>query len=152
MTGCVIGLYTASRGQPPQYCQSVNVVAGQGIIGDRYYAGTGSFSRKYAGTRKSEITLIAAEAIDEFNAKHGQAFDYGCFRRNVITRGVDLNQLVGERFAIAEVGFEGLELCEPCQYLARMVHGDVLPDMVSRSGLRAAILNSGALSVGDPVA
>ncbi len=101
--------------------------------------------------REKELTLISAEAIDAFNAQNGTHIPYIAFRRNLITRGIDLNALVGRRFRIGSVECVGLELCEPCSKLARLVDRRVLPDLVHRGGLRAAILSRGSLVPGDPL-
>lgn len=149
MTAQIIGIYTAQKGKKPQYRDSVEVVAGKGIVGDRYYEGQGTFSNKQPGNGERDITFIASEEVDRFNNSRNDRLDYGDFRRNVITRGVNLNELVGKRFSVAGVHFEGLETCEPCAYLAKKVHRGVLPDMVNRAGLRAAILTDGVIEVGN---
>ncbi len=104
----------------------------------------------YSG-REQELTLISAEAIDAFNAQNGTHIPYIAFRRNLVTRGIDLNALVGRRFRIGNVECVGLELCEPCSKLARLVDRRVLPDLVHRGGLRAAILSRGRVAPGDPL-
>ncbi|WP_111642875.1 MOSC domain-containing protein [Marinimicrobium alkaliphilum] len=151
MPGRVIGIYTACKGDKPELRDLAEVIAGKGIVGDRYFAGEGTFSEKLAGDRKSEITFIAAEEVDRFNRIQGSDLDYGDLRRNVITIDIDLNALVGKQFSIAGVVFEGIETCEPCTHLAKTVHKAVLPDMMNRAGLRAAVLTSGTLKVGDTV-
>jgi len=105
---------------------------------------------RYAG-REQELSLISAEAIDAFNAQNGTQIPYIAFRRNLVTRGIDLNALVRRRFRIGSVECVGLELCEPCSKLARMVDRRVLPDLVHRGGLRAAILSHGSVVPGDPL-
>lgn len=151
MAGKIIGIYTAEKDSRPVGHRSVSVVANQGIVGDRYYKGQGTFSEMLKQKRKREITFIAAEEIDRFNETQNADLEYGDLRRNVVTRGVDLNALVGRRFSIAGVRFEGLETCEPCAHLARTVHPDVLPHLVNRAGLRAAVLTSGDLAVGNEI-
>lgn len=151
MTGKIIGIYTAEKGSRPVGHRSVSAVAERGIVGDRYYEGRGTFSEQLKQKRKREITFIAAEEIDRFNEMQNAGLDYGDLRRNVVTRGVDLNALVGKTFSIAGVQFEGLETCEPCAHLARTVHPGVLPHLVNRAGLRAAVLNDGGIRVGDKI-
>lgn len=151
MNGQIIGIYTAEKGKKPQYRDSVEVVAGKGIVGDRYFEGTGTFSDKLAGNGKRDITFIASEEVDWFNHRQDATLGYGDFRRNVVTRGINLNDLVGKRFSAAGVQFEGIETCEPCAYLAKTVHAAVLPDMVNRAGLRAVILADGVIEVGSEI-
>lgn len=151
MTARVISISIAETGQAPRDLVNAQLEAGRGIVGDRYYQGNGTFSGKLKETEKGQITFIAAEEVDNFNATRGTALDYRDLRRNVVTRGVDLNALVGVEFEIAGVRFQGIELCEPCAYLKQTVHTDVLPHLVHRGGLRAAILSSGTISPQDEV-
>lgn len=151
MSGRIIGIYTARKGEKPEPCDLVEVIAGRGIVGDRYFAGEGTFSAKLAGNRKSEITFISCEEVDRFNSSEGSDLGPGDLRRNVITKDIDLNALVGKTFTIAGVEFEGIETCEPCAHLAKTVHAAVLPHMVNRAGLRAAVLTSGAIRVGGEI-
>lgn len=151
MPGHIIGIYTARKGEKPDAREFVEAVAGKGIVGDRYFTGEGTFSKTLAGNRKSEITFISSEEIDRFNHAQGSDLDYGDFRRNVVTKDIDLNKLVGKKFSIAGVQFEGIETCEPCAHLAKTVHHAVLPAMISRAGLRAAVLTSGTIAVGSEI-
>ena len=129
---------------------SVQLEANKGIVGDRYHAGSGTFS-KDAQEPRQNLTLIEAEEIEEFNKTHDAQLGYGEFRRNVITRGIKLNTLVGKVFQINGIKVKGLEACEPCAHLAELAHPAVLPDMVHRAGLRAAIIGNGEIKVGDAV-
>ena len=147
MTGRVIEICIAETGKLPVTRNSVAVKAGKGIVGDRYFNGEGTFSGSVKKNRESEITFIAAEEIDRFNESRGTRFGYSEFRRNVITRGVDLNALVGVEFEIAGIKFVGIDLCEPCAHLAKVLHPDVLPHLVHRGGLRAAIQGNGRIAV-----
>ena len=147
-TGSILEIHIAEPDAKPQPRESVELKAGQGIVGDRYFDGTGTFSKKLEGKRKREITFIAAEEVDRFNAETGEGLAYGELRRNVITRGVKLGELVGKTFTIGPATFQGMELCEPCAHLAATVNSKVLPHLV-HTGLRAAILNSGTIRVGD---
>ena len=154
MTGTIVEIFIAPEAQAP--IQSVPVAqleAGRGIMGDRYSSSEGTFSEKLEGKGKSdwEVTLIETEEIDNFNKTHGHNFSYGDFRRNVATSGVRLNSLVGKKFIIGGAKLEGIRLCEPCTTLAVTVTKSVLPGLVGRGGLRARILKSGKISVGDQV-
>jgi MOSC domain-containing protein YiiM len=127
------------------------LVAGEGIIGDRYYLGAGKFSRA-AQDQAHEVTLVEAEHVQRFNATYGMALDPGDLRRNLVTTGVDLNALVGVEFTIGDVVLKGIRLCEPCDYLAGLTHKNVLTGLVHRAGLRAGILKGGVVSVETPSA
>jgi len=154
VTGTVVAIFTARAAQAPvQSVLTAQLDAGRGIVGDRYFSSEGTFSEKLEGKGRSdwEVTLIETEEIDNFNETQSHDFNYGDFRRNIATRGVRLNSLVGKQFDIGGVKLEGIRLCEPCTTLAATVTDSVLPDLVGHGGLRARILNSGRISVGDQV-
>jgi len=117
--------------------------AGSGLVGDRYGAGRGTFTNPNA--RGVDLTLVEAEVLDELQA----LLSYAQARRNVITRGIDLNALVGQRFAIGEVVCLGQRLCEPCAHLQRLTRPGTLRALVHRGGLRADILTDGTIRAGD---
>jgi MOSC domain-containing protein YiiM len=127
----------------------VRAVAGQGLEGDRYFAGNGTFFKE----RKSgqDITLIEAEAIEGLAREDGIELAPGESRRNVVTRGIGLNDLVGRRFTVGEVECVGRRLCDPCSHLERLTEPGVLKGLDDRGGLRADILNDGRIAVGDEV-
>lgn len=146
----VLAIFIApQRAAAPQNQSLVSMLAGAGIVGDRHCNTQESFLERSLEERATEVTLIEAEAIDAFNQACGLTLGYGDLRRNIVTRDVNLNALVGQRFRLGEIEFEGIELCEPCSTLARRVTPLVLPHMVHRAGLRAAVLSSGELRVGD---
>lgn len=147
--GSVESIHVAvSAGAPMRAVREAELVAGKGIVGDRYFAGLGEFSPP-AQDPDHELTLIEAEEVERFDAEGGFAFEAGAFRRNVVTRGVRLGELVGVEFELGPVMLRGVRLCEPCRYLADRVHPDVVERMLHRCGLRAAILRGGRLRVGD---
>jgi len=150
MSGKVMAIYIAEKGSVPVSRDSVEVEAGRGVVGDRYYRGEGTFSAKLAGNRKSEITFIAAEEIDAFNASHEESLGYGDVRRNIVTRGVQLRDLIDREFTIGPARFLGIEHCEPCAHLAATVNSKVVPHL-AHTGLRAAIINSGTIEVGQAI-
>ena len=126
----------------------VIAIAGVGLEGDRYAARTGSFSAKPKPGR--QITLIEAEAIEALERELGLVLAPGETRRNLVTRGIALNHLVGREFTVGDVRLRGHELCEPCGDLARMTgKSQILPGLVHRGGLRAEILQGGVIRVGD---
>lgn len=150
MTGRVIEIHIATQSDTPADSQvSVQLAAGQGIVGDRHFLPQQALVMDDAPRRKADISIISADELDAFNAQFELSIPYGDFRRNIITRDIDLNALVGKRFRIGTVLCEGMELCEPCSKLARNVSRLVLPHLVHRGGLRAAVIESGQIATGD---
>lgn len=131
----------------PEPVESVRAVPGRGLEGDRYYVADGD-----PEPDEEDITLVATEALEALESEHGISLSAAETRRNVATKGTDLNALVGRRFRIGELECEGRELCEPCNHLEGLTQPGVLKGLVHRGGLRAAILREGRIAVGDPVA
>jgi len=129
---------------------SVEALPGLGLEGDRYAAGTGTFS-PHPRKADFEVTLIEQERIEEYAATAVHPFTAESARRNLVTAGVDLNALVGREFRIGGVVLRGIRLCEPCNYLAKITHPDVLRGLVHRGGLRAQIVSGGRMRRGDPL-
>ncbi len=113
-------------------------VTDRGLVGDRY-------------GDAGDITLIEAEALEGLLADTGIELSHEESRRQVLTRGIDLNALVGERFTVGTVECEGVELCEPCNHLQSITKPGVLRGLVHRAGLRADIIASGRIAIGDQV-
>ena len=152
MEQTIEAIYIATGGAAPmQALTNAELVAGRGIAGDRYFADAGTFSAKLKGLPDSELTLIESEQVDQFNAAHGSSLEYGAFRRNIITAGIRLADLIGREFSIGAVRLRGIRQCEPCAHLAQLLGPEVLRDMVHRAGLRAAILTSGQIKPGDSI-
>jgi MOSC domain-containing protein YiiM len=139
-----------AAGAPMRTVDRVRAIAGVGLEGDRYSAGSGNWSPDPRDDR--QITLVAAEEIDRLANTFDIELAPGQTRRNVTTRGIDLNALVGRRFRVGGVECEGTRLCEPCQYLTDMVGQPILEPLVHRAGLRARILTDGEIAVGAEVA
>jgi MOSC domain-containing protein YiiM len=139
----------AAASAPMRSVEGVRAIPGVGLEGDRYALRTGHYSPDQKVDR--EVTLVAAEELERL----GNAFDIvlepGATRRNVTTRGIDLNPLVGRRFRIGPVECEATRLCEPCVYLATLVGAPIVEPLVHRGGLRARILTEGEVRVGDEV-
>lgn len=128
----------------------VRAIAGRGLEGDRYWAGRGQFSPK-PGAR--QVTLIEAEAIEAVERETGMSLFPGETRRNIVTRGVALNHLVGKDFFVGQVRMRGIKLCEPCTYLEETTgRTGIRAAFVHRGGLRADVLDDGAIRKGDRVA
>jgi MOSC domain-containing protein YiiM len=140
---------TAAGSAPMRSVARVSAVAGVGLDGDRYALGTGHYSEDEKVDR--QITLVAAEEIERLAETFDIALEPGDTRRNVTTRGIDLNALVGRRFRIGGVECEGTRLCEPCVHLTSLVGEPILEPLVHRAGLRARILISGEIATGDDV-
>jgi len=141
--GTVAGLLVAPDAEAPLVrVDAVEAVAGRGLEGDRYHEHAGTFSKPFANGH--ELTLVEAEALEELGFTPEDA------RRNVVTRGIDLNALVGRRFTVGEVECIGRRLCEPCAHLERLSPGTLRP-LVHRAGLRADLLGNGTIRVGDAV-
>ena len=140
---------TADAEGPMSLVGQAKVRAGCGIEGDRYEAGRGTFSNPNA--LGIDLTLVEAEVLDALSLPSGARLDYAEARRNVVTRGVDLNALVGRRFLVGDVECLGQRLCEPCAHLERLTTPGALRALVHRGGLRADVLTDGVLEVGVPV-
>jgi len=147
--GTVVSINVSPRAEAPmQSVDEARAVPGKGLEGDRYFVRQGTF---YKPQPDRELTLIEAEAIEAFGQEFQIEFDLGASRRNIVTRGVPLNHLVGKEFWIGEVKARGIKLCEPCSHLQRLSHPKVLPGLVHRGGLRAQILTEGTIRVGETV-
>lgn len=146
----VLAIYIAQRaGVPMQSIEQAQLESGKGMVGDRYYSGQGTFSKRLAGLPDVELTLIESEEVDAFNREQGYEFGYGDFRRNIVTQGVRLNELEGREFTLGDVRLRGVRLCEPCAHLAGILTEAIMPALVHKTGLRAEILSSGRLQLGD---
>jgi MOSC domain len=133
-----------AAGEPMQALTTVRALPGQGLDGDRHVVGRGTFP---SGVPGSALTLIEAEVCDSFDPPLGPDEH----RRNLATRGIDLNALVGRGFTIGQVRCRGMRLCEPCTVVDRYASRPVLRALVHRGGLRADILEGGEISLGDAV-
>jgi MOSC domain len=147
--GVVVALLTAARAEDAiDTHETVELHAGRGIVGDRYFDGTGTFSA--SEKHGQELTLIEAEVLDALG-EDGLNLTPADARRNIVTRGIDLNALVGQEFKVAAARCIGRRLCEPCSHLQRLTGRALLRPMVHRGGLRADILTSGVVNVGDVI-
>ena len=133
-----------NNNQPISEVNSIKVLANQGIVGDRHF---NEFNDPY-----NQITLIESENIDYYNIKYGLNIPYKDFRRNIITKGIKLNDLVGKRFQIGKVELEGIDLCRPCKHLSEILDQDnIIKEFLRRGGLRCQILTSSTIEVGDKI-
>jgi MOSC domain-containing protein YiiM len=148
--GIVVSIHIAARaGVPTESRTDVEAVPGRGLVGDRYLDGTGHWSNSPGVSR--EITLMEIESIEALASEKNIEIKPGAARRNLVTRGVPLNHLVGRVFQVGDVTLRGTRLCEPCQYLEGLTTKGVLAGLIHRGGLRADIVSSGTIRVGDSV-
>ena len=141
----VEAIYIAGRkGEPMTSVVVATARAGLGVEGDRTFRPGGNEPDR-------EITLIEVEAIEALIRDEAVPFVPGESRRNVVTRGVALNHLVGREFAVGPVRLRGIRLCEPCDHLEKLTRTGVKKGLLHRGGLRAQILEGGPIRVGDPV-
>ena len=148
-TGTIEFIYVAPTATAPTV--SVNealAIPGVGLEGDRYALGKGTFSKPEPDF---ELTLIEAEAIEALKRDYNVELAPGEARRNLVTRGIALNHLVGRDFQIGEVRAHGIRLCEPCDHLQRLTGRQLIKGLRHRGGLRAQILTPGSIRVGDPL-
>jgi len=126
------------------YVNQAYLEKGKGIVNDRYY---GNFKEK-----KEQVTLISLEEINKFNRQINQNIEPKDFRRNIIVSGVDLNQLINKQIKINNITLKIHEICQPCKYLQDQlkIHS-LVKILINKSGVRAEIITSGMLSVGDKI-
>jgi len=129
--------------------EEVRALPGVGLEGDRYALKQGTFFKPQPDF---ELTLIEAEALEALERDYNVALAPGEARRNLVTRGVPLNHLVGREFHVGAVKIRGIRLCEPCEHLQRLTGLPVIKGLRHRGGLRAQILNEGVIHVGDVIA
>lgn len=147
--GELLAIHTAKEGRAPMEAHlSAELIAGQGIAGDRYATGRGHYSN-FPDIR--EVTLIETETLEALRRDHQTELSPDEHRRNLTTRDVPLNHLVGRRFRVGSVLLEGGRLNTPCRYL-ELVTGKTVNDiLIHRSGLNCRILESGKIHVGDAI-
>jgi MOSC domain-containing protein YiiM len=147
--GVVESIYIApTAAGPVQAVDEAVAIPGTGLEGDRYALKLGTF---YKPKPDHELTLIEAEAIEALERDYRIGLAPGDARRNIVTRGVALNHLVGAEFAIGGVRIRGIRLCEPCDHLQRVTGRALIKGLLHRGGLRAQILTPGTIRVGDSV-
>ena len=135
---------TDKNNQKIKEVNSINVVANKGILGDRHFQ---EFNDPF-----NQLSLIEAENIDNYNIKFGLNIPYLDFRRNIVTRGIKLNDLVGKRFYVGKVELEGIDLCRPCRHLSEVLNQEnIIKEFLRRGGLRCQILTSAKIQVGNKI-
>tara|TARA_B100001121_G_C18354991_1_gene464271 strand:- start:162 stop:608 length:447 start_codon:yes stop_codon:yes gene_type:complete len=135
---------TDKNNQKIKEVKTINVIKNQGIVGDRHLR---EFNDPF-----SQLTLIESENIDYYNSKYGLDIPYIDFRRNIVTKGIKLNELVGKKISIGDVKVEGIDLCRPCRHLNEILNqNNILKEFLRRGGLRCQILNSSKINLGDQI-
>ena len=146
----VRAIYLAPKAKSaPVEIREARAVAGRGLEGDRYFLGVGSFSR-WPGEGRA-LTLIEQEAIDAVRREHGIDLSEGRSRRNLVTSGVVLSELIGKRIRIGEVLLRGVRPAAPCAHLERLTALGLMEALKGRGGLRADVLEGGVIRLGDQV-
>jgi MOSC domain-containing protein YiiM len=149
-SGRVKGIFVSAVAEAPMdSVPEVNAVPGRGLEGDRYFERIGTYSDR-EGTGR-EVTLIESEAVEAANRDQGMDLEAGDARRNIVTAGVALGDLVGKEFFVGQVRLRGMRLNEPCEHLAELTGKPVVKALVHRGGLRADILEGGRIRVGDAI-
>ena len=135
---------TSNNNKKIEEVESIEVLANKGVVGDRHFD---NYNDPYC-----QLSLIEAENIDEYNLKFGLNIPYLDFRRNIITKGIKLNDLVGKKLSIGNVEVEGIDLCRPCRHLTEMLDQEnILKEFLRKGGLRCQILSSSKINVGDTI-
>ena len=152
MPGEVIAIHIASAAsEPMQELQSATAVANSGLEGDRYNNGVGFYSQVPTDPGARELTLIAQEALAEVTVETGIQIPLHEHRRNITTRGIDVDALLGKQFRIGDVVCEGVRACPPCNHLDELTGKPLLKPLAHRGGLRARIVTGGELRIGDHI-
>ena len=148
--GTVVSIHVASEAEGRMVAvKETRAMPGKGLEGDRYFSQSGTYSVKPGADR--EVTLIEAEALEALRRDYGVTLEPGESRRNITTRGVPLNFLVGKEFTVGPVSLLGIRLCEPCGHLEGLTKEGTRAGLVHRGGLRAQILTEGVIRAGDAV-
>ena len=122
----------------------ISLIANKGIVGDRHF-------RDY-NDPFNQLSIIESENIDEYNLKYKSNIPYLKFRRNIITKGIKLNDLVEKRIKIGSIELEVIDLCRPCRHLSEKLNrNDVIKEFLRKGGIRCRIINDGKIYLGDKI-
>ena len=132
----------SESGKKMEEMNSIKVIANKGIVNDRYF--------KENNDKNIQITLIESENVDYYNKISGNNLIPTDFRRNVITKGISLNKLVGKEILLGEVKLKVHDLCEPCRYLQELLgEKNLVKKLLNRGGLRCELLTNGNIKIND---
>ena len=135
---------TADNNKIIEEVDTIEVIANKGIVGDRHFNDNND---PYC-----QLSLIESENIDYYNTKYGLNIPYKDFRRNIITIGINLNDLIGKKIQIGNVKVKGIDLCRPCRHLKEMLNQEnILKEFLRRGGLRCEILSSSKIFIEDKI-
>tara|TARA_B100000029_G_scaffold302462_1_gene295340 strand:+ start:254 stop:697 length:444 start_codon:yes stop_codon:yes gene_type:complete len=135
---------TKINNQAIQEVEEINLLAGKGIIGDRYFDENNE--------DRNQLTLIEKENIDYYNEKFNLKIPYIDFRRNIITKGIKLNDLIGKKLVIGKIELKGIDLCRPCKSLQKNLGQDnIIKEFLRKGGLRCEVLTSANVKVDDEI-
>ena len=130
--------------QPIKEVNFIDIIANQGVKGDRHF---NEFNDPY-----NQLSLIESENIDEYNDRFNLNIAYIDFRRNIVTKGIQLNDLIGKKLKVGNVELEGIDLCRPCRHLNEILNQDnIIKEFLRKGGLRCQILSSSSINVGDEI-
>ena len=123
---------------------AIDLVAGKGVIGDRYFKG---YNDPF-----NHLSIIEGESIDEYNKKYDLNIPYLDFRRNIVTKGIKLNDLINKKILIGGVQLDVIDLCRPCRHLSEKLGKDnIIKEFLRKGGIRCEILNDGKISINDQI-
>ncbi len=135
---------TTNNNQPIKEVNSIEVIANKGIVGDRHFH---EFNDPY-----NQLSLIESENIDEYNLRFNLNISYIDFRRNIVTKGIQLNDLIGKKLSVGNVKLEVIDLCRPCRHLTEMLdQKNILKEFLRKGGIRCQILSSSKINLGDKI-
>ena len=135
---------TNSNNKKIKEVETIEVLANKGVVGDRHFK---EFNDPY-----NQISLIESENIDHYNIKYGLNISYIDFRRNIVTKGIKLNDLVGKKILVGNVKLEGIDLCRPCKHLSEVLgQENIIKEFLRRGGLRCQILTSSSIKINDKI-
>ena len=135
---------SVNNNKPINEVSSINVSANKGVVGDRHFK---EFNDPY-----NQLTLIESENIDYYNIKYSLNIPYVDFRRNIITKGIKLNDLVGRKILIGKVQLEGIDLCRPCRHLSEVLgHENIIKEFLRKGGIRCQILTTSSIKISDEI-
>ncbi len=147
--GSLLSIHIAGAGgEPMRELQAATLIEGVGIEGDRYATGEGYYSQR---PDIREITLIDEETLIALHRDHNIELSASEHRRNLTTRSVPLNHLVGCKFKVGDTVLEGGRLNVPCKYLESLIDKKVYVPLLNRSGLNCRIVTGGTICSGDPI-
>jgi|TARA_B100001057_G_scaffold286185_1_gene286331 MOSC domain-containing protein YiiM len=135
---------SVNNNKPINEVSSINVLANKGVVGDRHFK---EFNDPY-----NQLTLIESENIDYYNIKYSLNIPYVDFRRNIITKGIKLNDLVGKKILVGKVQLEGIDLCRPCRHLSEVLgHENIIKEFLRKGGIRCQILTTSSIKISDKI-